>query len=201
MPTSIPDGLKRAVADQISPPENEWWIRDLTESYPWLRNAKIYWIIDSKSNSGIVLKDASGSYECLNCPGSESRIGDVIAANLGEVPSETLSVTKLAQLLMEWYQDPRGYVATPEFLDDQEAVLDSWLMGSEKDHKVLRASCVSPAYTTMEDSGWVLIFNAINRHGGVEEWTVRGKSERFEIKSIKIRMLKDNGTFYYPEEL
>ncbi|MCK4857940.1 MAG: hypothetical protein KAT58_08235 [candidate division Zixibacteria bacterium] len=201
MPVSIPPGLKQAASGNVNPPEEEWWIRELTDSYPWLHGEEIYWIIDSESNSAMVLKGLAGEYECLNRPDKAGRIGEVIAVNLGEVPSESLNVLDMARLLMEWYRDPRGHIANPEFLESERDVLDTWMMGTETDINVLRTSCVPVTFTNNDDGTWLLVFNALNRLGGVEKWTVSGKSGEFEITAIEIEILKENGTFYYPDEL
>ncbi|MEX2138954.1 MAG: hypothetical protein WD894_06805 [Pirellulales bacterium] len=200
----VPDEVIKLAAQHLKSPESEWWVRELTKSFKWLKDEELYWVFDTDSDKSVMaLRESGGDYKCLNCQGGLPIIGQVISERLGKVPSDKFSVSDLAQLLMQWHQDPRGYIATPEFFkkkQDQDA-LDSWLMGTEKDPAVLRSMCVSPTYTNDDAGNWKLTFNALNQRGGVDQWLVNGKIDKFEIKSVKIMMLKPKGTFYYPDEL
>jgi hypothetical protein len=198
----MPDELKQLIIKTLNSPEDSWWKRNLTNSYKWLRTEEIYWIIDSETDKSLMaIKNSDGSYKCLNCPGGIPVISSIIEVNLGKDPIDKLGVENFARLLMEWHSDPRGYVATLQFFEKKQSTLDSWLMGKETNPQALRDICIEPIFKQEEDGRWSLAFNLINRYGGVEQWTVKGKSRNFEIQSIDIKSLKENGTFYYPDEL
>lgn len=198
----MPDDLQQLIVKTLDSPESDWWKRNLTNSYKWLRTEEIYWIIDSDTNKSVMaIKLSDGTYKCLNCPTGIPVISSIIAANLGKTPVKKLGVEDFARLLMEWHSDPRGYVATPQFFEKKQSTLDSWLMGKETNPQALRDVCVEPVFVSEGVGSWSLVYNVINRHGGVERWTVKGKAGNFEIQTIDIKSLKENGTFYYPDEL
>lgn len=202
MQDSMPDELKELVAKTLDSDESDWWKRTLTNSYKWLRCEELYWIIDSETDKSVMaVKLADGTYKCLNCPTGIPVISSVIADNLGKTPVRQIGVEEFARLLMEWHSDPRGDVATPQFFEKQEPEIEDWLMGTETDPQALRSICVEPVYTPEGFGSWSLVYNVINRYGGAERWTVKGKTGNFEIESIDIKSLKENGTFYYPYEL
>jgi hypothetical protein len=201
MTEEISPELKKAALVNVRPPEDEWWIRDLTDSYPWLDCESMYWIIDTHDESAIILGHGEGKYECLNLPAQARRIGEIIAASLGSVPSEEMDAEGLAKLLTEWYRDPRGRLATPEFLEQEKQLLESWVVGTDETLGSLKGVCGPIQYDVFDEGNWLLLFNFINRKGGVEQWRVAGESDPFEINDIRIEMIKPEGSFFYPEEL
>lgn len=198
---AVPDDLAQFASKYLSTPPSSWSVRDLSRSYQWLKSPALHWVIDSDtSDSVLAVRQADGKYYCLNCPSGLATISTLISRDLGPNPFQRLGAAKLAELLMEWYRDPRGYVLTPSFFERKKARLDGWLQGSAKDAQTLRQYCVEPRHEEPAGERWSLRFNVVNRLGGVELWTATGANAPYSIESIDIRSLAPSGTFSYPDE-
>lgn len=202
MDTNMPTALRRAIAAcGIASTKDEWWIRDLTDSYPWLTEAQVLWVIDTVSDlSAVVLGESDGTFSPLNVPDALPVISRVLAQAFPEGPMPRLGDQKFATLLMQWHLEPRGYVLSPAFYARKQNELDSWLMGTEKNAESLRALCV-PLQFQSQENGWTFAFNVIDKDGGVGQREFAGTSRPFYILTSSAKAIKAEGTFYYPDEL
>lgn len=202
---NVPEGLKRVVAPDITSPEDAWWIRDLAKSYPWVRQGRVCWVIDPQTDgSAIVLFRGGDEFQRLSGTDGVELIGRVIAADLGQAPSEKMTAEQLARLLVQWHREPRDYLLTPGFIEKltRQKVLNTWLRGRETRPEALQALCALPLHTRNDaDGSWTLKFHVINHRGGVERWVASGQWEPFTLASIETEALSENGTFSYPDEL
>ena len=201
MQRDLTSDLKKAALEKVDPPEDEWWVRDITDSYPWLGEAKLFWIIDSKGQSAMIIGHPDESYECLNQPSKTSRIGEIIRAKLGEVPSEKMSVKNMARLITQWHREPRGHIADQSFLDKNRPVLDSWLTSNAQSVSEIESVCFPVQYKASANGRWSLLFNYLNHEGGVDQWVIKGTQDEFSIETINISEVRPQGTFFYPDEL
>jgi hypothetical protein len=198
----LPNEVKQLAGEILGSEEEDWWVRELTDTYKWLANDKIYWIIESDTDRSVLADlKPDNSCACLNCPDGLPIISNIIATNLGSDAIEKLGTDNFSLLLAEWHSDPRCYIATPRFFEKKQNEINDWLLGTEPDPQVLRDACVEPTLSRDPNGTWTLVYNVINRRGGIEQYTVQGTSGSFEIRSIDVKSLKEDGTFYYPDEL
>ncbi|MCU0840965.1 MAG: hypothetical protein MUC79_04480 [Thiobacillaceae bacterium] len=188
-------------SERINPPTADWWVRDLSHSYPWLKVDRLLWIIDSKTDASALVLRQGGSCACLNGDRGVEAISRLLSsATVGIKPGQ-LSAEQLATTIMEWSSDPRGYVLSPDFWAKKQGQLQNWMRGRITDPENLRQMCIAPWLDRRSDGSWTLKFNAINRFGGVEHWIVKGSSEPFAVTSIDHGVIQENGSYYFPDEL
>jgi len=201
MSTNVPEALIRAVGSRLDSEVEHWWVRDLTDSYHWLRGARIYWVIGSEFGSAVASSDAPDRFVCLSCPGGLSAVSRQIAENLGSAPWSVLGVDGFARLIVEWTEDPRVRVADLAFLTSQSAVMETWLLGREKSEAVFAGACVDPTLSQTSEGRFELRFNAIDHAGAVKRLIVGLRQNPFEIEKIDVEIIHPEGTFSYPDEL
>lgn len=197
---SLPENVRLVALSQLSPNTDRWWVRNASKRYSKFDMAAIYWIVDEGDRSITIAVD--GHEQAMALTGRE---GLAVVSNLldkayGARPWESLGVSKFAETIMALYSDPRSHVTTPAFFEKQRPVLQSWLTGREKEPGALQQVCVEPAFN-FDNINWALEFNAINRRGGIERWAVKGRSPDFKITGVAISTVKEDGTFYFPEEM
>lgn len=203
MEESLPDEVKDLAVQVLGSSEDDWWVRDLTDTYKWLGGEKVFWVIESDTDrSMMAVLSADKTSDCLNCSDdSVSAISRIIRTNLGDKAIERLGVEGFARLLAEWRSDPRCYLATPRFFEVKQDEINDWLLGTEHDPQALRDICVEPAINKDLRGNWTIAYNVIDRFGGVDRWSVKGASDDFVIQAIDISTVKEKGSFYYPDEL
>ena len=185
MNNQMPSSLRHAAEEILGPARGRWWIRDLSQSYSWLKGRELYWLIDGETDSSaILLRVGSDRWRCLNRPTGLSVISETIRESIGDVPSDQLPILRLCELLMEWYDDPRGYVCSPAFLQEESEVLSTFEGRESVDS--LRSVCTEPQFVAHDDRTWRLSFNALNKQGGVDRWSIRGRHGDFDIEKIRI---------------
>lgn len=197
---NVPQSLRQAVGTAVDPKVDEWWIRDLSKSYSWLRGGETYWVIGGEFGSAVIFQTPDEEYHCLSCPEGWPIISDQLRAAFGSKPWLELGTEVLAQLIAELTRDPRVRLASPEFLERQQPVLDTWLMGDESDPAALADLCTPPDFAEQGDR-WELRFNVLDHEGAAERWTVSGLSAPFQIDNVEVNELRPKGTFSYPDEL
>lgn len=195
----LPEKLRVLAAQYLDANEKSWWVRNVTASYGKLDLEQLYWIIDSKDNS-ITVAQRNGEFAVLNGVQGLTLASELLGKSHGAEPWRTMGVEKLGKAIISWHRDPRSYILTEAFFRKKQAVLKGWLTGREKDPEALRAVCREPIFT-FNNGHWILDFNAINRRGGVERWVIQGKTAHFLINEIVVTMVKDDGTFNFPDEL
>ena len=198
---NVPQALVTAVGPSVDPAVGDWWIRDLTDSYSWLKGGNIIWVIGSEAGSAVAYGDSSGRYIRLSGPDGLPYISRLIASRIGDDPWQSLGVDGFARLLTELARDPRLRVADSEFLRKQRPFLKTWLLGTETDPEALASLCVRPELRQRPGGVWELRFNVIDYDGGAEQWLVTGNRGPFGITQINVKELSPKGTFSYPEEL
>jgi hypothetical protein len=201
MEYQLTEDLRELVSKILESDESEWWIRDLTGSYSWMRSGEIVWFIEPDTDRSVMTARLKYGVACLSCADGLPAISMIIADNLGDKPFDGLGTEKFAKLLAEWRSDPRCYILTPHFFETKQPELDDWLMGTETDANALKEACVEPSLKVENSGSWALRFNLINRFGGVEQWSAAGTSAGFDIDAIEVNMLRGNGSFYYPDEI
>lgn len=196
----LPDPLRAIALQYLNNEDSKWWVRNATASYGTLDVAHLYWIIDSTDHSVTVMQDRNGIFSSLAGAQGLSLSGRLLSKAYGEEPWKVIGLEKFGKTIMSWYSDPRAYLLTEQFFSKQQPVLASWLTQREKDPAALKALCREPVLA-LAGSSWTLKFNAINRRGGVELWAIRGETAPFAINQVDVAMIKENGTFHFPDEL
>ena len=201
MEYQLTEDLRELVSEILESNESEWWIRDLTESYGWLASGEIVWFIESDTDRSLMTARLKDGVACLSCPDGSAAVSKILADDLGDRPFDSLGTENFAKLLAEWRSDPRCYLLTPHFFETKQPEIDDWLMGTETDANALKEACVEPNFKLETSGKWLLEFNLINRFGAVERWRAAGTSLGFSIDAIDIQTLKENGSYYYPDEI
>ena len=195
----VPDGLQEVAEGVLDPDPSEWWVRDVTDSYPVTGIDRMYWIIDGEDRS-VVLVQRGERIQRVSGRDGIQLLGPLLAPTAeGNSDPESLP-RRLAALLIAWYDDPRGYVLDEAFFRKQAPVLDSWLAHSEQSVDELRR-LRREAEWARHEGGWRLDFRAIDRHGGVADWDARGWTQPFTVTSVERMTVCPEGTFYFPDEL
>ncbi|HEX2091078.1 MAG TPA: hypothetical protein VHG28_01705 [Longimicrobiaceae bacterium] len=198
MPDTLPPELRRTVEDHLDPDTEEWWIRDLASSYPWADAGGIYWIVDVDGRSALVVEDREGRFRRLDGSPGLPALSEFVARGREAAP-ESFTPRGLAELLAQWHLDPRVQLLDSEFFRVQEPVLDSWIVDGGPGVEVLRSLGAEPRLVR-KDGSWVLTCHVVNPQGGVEKCVVRGTFEPFAVLSFDVQALKEDGTFFYPDE-
>lgn len=198
----LSNNLKKTAEKLLGKYHEDWWVRDLTNSYPWLKGNEIYWIVDGDSGKSVmIINDNNDEWICLNCPEGINPISKIINIYLGGSKwIDFLSTYEFCRLLMELYKNPQGYICSNRFLQEEEEVLDTFLGGSEATLDALRSSCIEPKYELSGEGKWHLQYNILNENGGIDQWDVLGNYIKFEIISINIKPILPNGSYYFPDE-
>ena len=196
----VPQALVEAVGDRVDPDVEGWWIRDLTDSYPWIETANIFWVIGEEHGSAMIAEDAPGRFRVLSDPDGLDLIARLLGDNLGAEPVATLGPEAFCKVIVEWYQDPRGYLAIPSFVTDQAVVLDTWLMGSETSPEALIGTCQDIVIDRPPDGPMTLSFSVFTHDGGVDRWSVVAQETPFRLDAVRIEPVAPEGTFSYPDE-
>lgn len=201
MATQLSEDLARAISGYFKSPEREWWIRDLSHSYKWFEVEQLFWIIDGDTNESLLLyKEPGSKWQRLNHEKTGLPvISKILRDKSSRTPSPKNSTEPFAKLMMEWIQEPRGYVCSPSFLKEQSPVIGSFLVKGSAGLEDLKSVCVSPTYSE-SDGRWNVQFNVLDVDGSIQRWIVGGKFSGFEIDKVTREPIFPKGTFFYPNE-
>ena len=201
MVTDLTTELKSVISNYFVSPEREWWIRDLSNSYKWLDGQELLWVIDGETDASLLLyKVPRGGWARLNDPKAGLRIiSDILRARPERTAFPKRNTEQFAHLMMEWLQEPRGYVCSPSFLTEQSAVLNTFLVKGSAGMEDLRKVCVHPTYSETGNR-WTVQFNVLNAKGSIKKWMVSGSISEFEVDQVNQEVIYSDGTFYYPNE-
>jgi hypothetical protein len=158
------------------------------------------WFIGSSYGSAVVARDFDDSFYLVDTPTGRLKLSDSMSVTFGGRPWDYGGPEKFCANLIDLLRDPRYRVTTPAWLARQRVVLNSWLMGSEKDPAALQRLCIDPQLR-LHDAAWTMTFNAIDYDGGVAAWQAEGSLDPFRIASLSSQPRRAAGTFSYPEEL
>lgn len=200
----IPKKMQVEAENLLGKYQKNWWLREISQSYPWLKNVNIYWVIDEDTGESAIISHTitTDKWKALNHPKGIQEISELIRKQLdGILWKNKLSILDFSTLLMEWYKTPQGYICSDTFLQEQEDVIESFLNGVDKNITSLVNSCMTPIYKENKKGEWSILFNALNKDGGIDRWNVLGVIINFDIKKIEITEVKPIGSFYYPDEL
>ena len=176
---------------------DDWWLRDLTDSYDLPAGVRMAWVIDEESDESLILVSRDdGSWERTNTDGSNTTISALLASSFDDNSPKPL---ELAKHLLEWRQDPRGIVLSQSFLRENIDDLESFTLDDNNKVDELKSLCHDPV-VTKESSMWLIEFKALDRQGAISHWQVRGVEDTFEIAAITINKVHPAETFYYPFE-
>jgi len=200
MTTQLDPDLLDSLGQRIDGDTARWWTRDLSGSYPWFRARALMWFIGSSYGSAVVARDFDDEFYLVDTPAGRVKLADSMAASFGNRPWDYQGAEKFCASLIDLLRDPRYRVATPAWFQRQRVVLDSWLMGSEKNPAALERLCSEPELRLHAD-GWTMTFNAVDYNGGVAAWQAEGSFDPFRIASLSSQPRRAAGTFSYPEEL
>lgn len=196
----LPEELRSVAGQLLNSDAAHWWVRDVSKSFGSFDVEALYWIIDSEDKSIVVALRHDGSFASLAGAKALPLVSELIRKTFGAEPWLSIGAETLGKTIMAWYSDPRSYLTTPAFFEKQRAVLMSWLTGREKDPRVLQQVCREPILTSVGER-WTLDFNAINRRGGIENWVARGTGNPFTITDVNVSVIKEDGSFNFPDEL
>lgn len=201
MVTDLTKELKSMISGYFKSPEQEWWIRDLSDSYKWLDGQELLWIIDGATDESILLYRTSrqGWVKLNDLSSGLPIINDILRSKQERTAFPKNSTEQFAKLMMEWIQEPRGYVCSPAFLMEQAAVLSTFLIKGSAGLDVLRKVCVTPLYSETGNR-WTVQFNVLDAKGSIKRWTVGGAISEFGVDKVNKEILYQNGTFFYPNE-
>ncbi|MDH5179610.1 MAG: hypothetical protein OEZ39_14675 [Gammaproteobacteria bacterium] len=201
MNPQLTDDMLDVIKRYFTSNEVEWWVRDLSASYPFLDGKRLVWVIDGDTNrSLLLLQQSKEKWLKLNEEKSSLPVlGDLLRVMHDEISSKKDNIEHFSKLIMELYEEPRGYVCSPDFLEKQSAVLNSFILKDSLGVDELKKSCMTPDYLTGKGN-WHLVFNVINVRGSIQKWHVSGNLNPFSIEDIKRTIIHPNDTFYYPDE-
>ncbi len=195
----LPEAFIEAVRPHLAAPAEAWTVANVTSSYPFLDGEQVFWVRDgAHDRSVMVLEDLSGGFGLLTGEAGMELIQAVIQEKLYGDPVRKLGLDGCADLLREWHDDFRGRTLSRDFLAVEEENLNEWLLDPARDRDALRAACVEPDYFISEDGHWLLQFNVLTRHGGVERWAAVGEVEEFTLDVVDIEPIHPPGTFRFP---
>ena len=202
MDTKLTDELRRLISSSFKSPESEWWVRDLSKSYKFFEDEQLVWIIDGETNESLLFYRQLGKeWSRLNDEKTGVPVINKILLNKpNRAPSPKNNTEQFAKLLMEWVQEPRGYVCSPSFLKEKSTEIKSYLVKGSAGIDELKRICITPEYLASGDN-WILKFNVLDVNGSIQQWRVSGKTSVFGIEKIYRESIYPNGTFYYPDEL
>ena len=167
---------------------------NITDGFSWVNSGRIGWVRAANSGSVVLLLDDRG-VQRLNAPDDHSALAALLVRDAGYLPTR-LSPTELAEAIRRLGVDPRGFVGSPQFWEQQKAYVRLWCGGDDADLAAkFKAGCAAPELTSDQGGTWQLKFLYFNANGGVEQWLVNGDRERFNaIKTVKF----PDRTFVFP---
>ena len=201
--SDLPVQVRAKIGEEFKSPEDRWWVRDITSGYPWLVNARILWLLDSGSNNSVVIYlGQSGKAVILNQENGFDKIYSLLETHFSDILHDDVKRIAMLNVVKDWVIEPRGHIGSTEFWMKEKPVLDSWLLGDNKESAVFKKYCADPNFffDQMNDS-WTISYFVFNPEGGVNLVKVFGTDKPFRINKISVEIVKEAGSFYFPDEL
>ena len=200
--TDVPPPATAAALQALQSDPESWMVRNLSNSFQWMRPRKLLWMIDGKNDqSAVVVEVSEDDWRCLNRPEGLDVLGELMREGIGNFAPRELGARAFALALVQLHQDARAHLCDPEFLARQEKVLFSYIRNKDHGESELRELCANPVTISgANDARWKLNFRVLNRWGGVDNWNVSGSNDPFSFGSVEIAPERPPATFYYPEE-
>jgi len=169
----------------------------------WLKQTKIVSCQDIKG-SRVVFLYKNGQYLRLDCPEGIPYINEVLQEftfKEGDFRDIHKSGSFL-QAITDMYDTYELDIATMRFfrMTKDLDIIMHWLPGRMRDEDVFKSLCSDPEFV-FKGNQWNIYFNVFTSSGSVDQWHVKGeyflKKEIVQIRDIKIKEIKPEGTFSY----
>lgn len=168
----------------------------IDESFPWLKEGHLVWARTPNFQHAIYWIPPSGAPLRLNGSDPLPVLSKLLVANTGALPGG-LTPVQLGQAVRCLTFEPRGEIATPEFLQRLGPYLQRWLRpDNAANRKLFADQCTGAVLTSPMPGRWTLEFNCFNVRGGVELWMVEGDATAV-LTAAKTEKLP-KGTFFWP---
>ncbi len=208
--------VQQLAASALEVPFEHLIVGRIESEFPWLKNGGIVWARTVDFKSALFWVRNEGPPIWLNPPELKGLPGlsVMLTTSVGELPGEVKPIP-LAEAVRKLSVEPRGYVASQEFLKKHTPYLSSWLMkDTEAARKQFAAQCSDPILAKLQNTdkpdtpdnakksdkpdanAWKLTFSYFNPQGGVEKWVVIGDAAH--VASAKKDEALPDGTYRWP---
>lgn len=194
--------MKEEVAKHLQSPPDDWWERDLSRGYPWLKDGEeLHWVIDEEDGTSVVVihfenQDWTRTNDDPQAPLLDV-VNNLLPRILSEAPNPPEAILRvLATCIFTLAHDPRGHLLEPVFLTLKADTLDSYagLGGGQP------ADFVKPLLFQESDGSWKLEFVTFDHEGEVIGWFITGSQPPRRILGIDRSTVAPPGTLTFPEE-
>ena len=185
-------------AQTLQVPAEDLFFGRIESEFPWVKQGGILWARTSDFRSALFWVRPDGPDIWLNPPELKGLPGlsFMLSSNVDDLPDK-LKPIELAEAVRKLAVEPRGYVASQEFLKKHKPYLVNWLpQNNAQQQKLFADQCQDPILTKGESEKWKLSFKYFNPQGGVEQWIVEGDARH--ISSAKESEALPDKTFYWP---
>ena len=198
----LPMEVRTKISSEFIGAENAWWVRDITSSYPWLKDARLIWILDDGSSKTVVIHIAqAGETVILSRKEGFDKIYSLLESHFGKFPLDDQERHEMLDLIKDWAVEPGAYIGSARFLAENEPFLEQWLSGKIKDTAVFKKYCVEPKFSVDDQkNSWVSSFYVFKPNGGIDSVVVQGHIKPFKIDSVGVEVAENEGSFSFPYE-
>jgi hypothetical protein len=190
--------VQQLAAHTLGVPFDHLLVGRIESEFPWLKTGGILWARTVDFKSVLFWVRDQGPPIWLNPPELKGLPGlsIMLSQNVGDLPGNIKPV-ELAEAVRKLAVEPRGYVASQEFLKKHTPYLAGWLKeDNQKTRNLFAQQCADPVLDKVEGKPWKLSFAYFNPQGGVEKWVVEGDANH--VASAKKSEGLADGTFRWP---
>ncbi|MDC3960497.1 hypothetical protein KEG38_41975 [Polyangium jinanense] len=176
-------------------PFDDLLVTVIETKFPWLHAGRVVWARTQDWKQALFWVKPDGEVRHLNGPDGLANLSRMLVESTGPLP-KGLPPIKLAEATRQLTFEPRGQVASREFLQRVRPYMANWLAeDNPQSRKLFEEQCEDPALH-QQGHGWTLLFRCFNVKGGVELWTVKG--DESHVAETKKTLVCPAGTFVWP---
>jgi hypothetical protein len=191
------DRAKRAGALWFGCAPDEVFAEDLSRSYPWVRVASLYLILDMKKRRLLVATRPEGEPLLFATEPIDAQIprANALFALEGVDLRTHFAPVELARNARALLKGVGGFVASPAFEAEALPALRYWLKRDGASEETFRRFAADHPARTARGDAWDLRFHYFDPRGGVERWTLSGSAA---LTAASVETAVPEGSFRFP---
>jgi hypothetical protein len=194
------EAIVRAAKEQIEKilgaPIRRVFASVVETKFPWLRTGRVVWARTPGWKQALLWVVPEREPMQLNGPDGLSYLSEMLVDSTGPLPGG-LPPLRLAETIRQLTYDPRGVVASPDYLGRLGSGITDWLKhDTPVDRRLFEEQFTEPVLQCHDGGSWSLEFHCFNVAGGVEQWHADGDAGRI-LRAARSPRVAD-GTFRWP---
>jgi hypothetical protein len=175
--------------------EHEIRFSAIQSEFPWIKSGELIWARRVDFEAVIFWARPGYAPVMLNRGPKLESLSALLRESVGSLPGG-LKPSDLAAASRKLTVEPRGYVASRQFLEKVQPYISAWTRGDPQLRQSFASQCVDPFLQLLDAKNWQLQFRYFNPHGGVELWQAAG--DRESVRTLTESRVVPDGTFRFP---